>query len=79
MQVSKLALKRYDWVGGARDITCTAGAGAIGFDRLGHRLQDGGVLTHSEIVVTAPDGNIANFLTTSGVAPGVRIVPGTAR
>src|SRR5258708_8075 len=42
----------------ARDVAGPAGAGADRAQRLFHRREDRGVLTHAEIVVRAPDGDL---------------------
>src|SRR6185437_8351424 len=43
----------------ARDVACAAGAGAGLVDRFMHRGTDVGMLAHADIVVGAPDGDLA--------------------
>ena len=46
-------------MGGAGDVAGAAGAGAGAVDRLVHGGDHGGMLAHAEIVVGAPDRDVA--------------------
>ena len=62
VQVGELVLELDVIVGGAGDVARAAGAGADGVDRLVHGGDDGRMLAHAEIVVGAPDGDLARAL-----------------
>jgi hypothetical protein len=47
---------------GAGDVARAAGARALRIDRPAHRLDDGGMLAHGEIVVAAPHRHVARLL-----------------
>jgi hypothetical protein len=59
VQVGQLGLQQGVVVVGARDVAGAARARAAGVDRLLHRLGHLRVLAHAEIVVGAPDGDLA--------------------
>ena len=59
MQVGKLGLELDMVMSCAGDVAGAAGAGADRVDRLVHGGQHDGVLAHAQIVVGAPDGDIA--------------------
>ena len=70
MQVGKLALQHDVIVVGAGDVAGAAGAGAAAVERLVHGGKHGRMLAHAEIVVGAPDGDLAGAV--PGVADGAR-------
>ena len=59
VQVGELALEQHVVVVGAGDVAGAAGAGAAAVDRLVHGVEHGRVLAHAEIVVRAPDRDLA--------------------
>ena len=70
VQVGEFALEQHVVVGGAGDVAGAAGAGAAAVDRIVHRRDDLRVLAHAEVVVRAPDGDVAGAL--ADVAGGAR-------
>ena len=73
VQVGELALQLDVVVRGAGDVARAARAGADGVDRLVHGGDHGRVLAHAEIVVRAPDGDVAGAtlgeVSAAGYAP----------
>ena len=59
VQVGELLLQQHVIVVGARDVAGAAGAGAAAVERLVHRLEHLRMLAHAEIVVRAPDRDLA--------------------
>ncbi len=60
VQLGELALQRHVQGVGAGDVARAAGARALGADRRLHGLDHDGMLAHGEIVVGAPDGDVAH-------------------
>ena len=60
VQRRELALERHVQGVGAGDVARAAGARALGADRRLHRFDHHGMLAHGEIVVGAPDGDVAH-------------------
>ena len=54
MKIGKLLLKDDMQMSGPGDVASAAGSGAVGLDRIRHGVQDGRVLTHSQIIVRTP-------------------------
>jgi len=75
MQRGELALELDMMAIGARDVTRAAGAGAARGYRLVHRHDDIGVLPHAEIIVGAPDGDLAaiGVVECLGESPGAAL------
>ena len=59
VEVGEFALEQNVVVGGAGDVAGAAGARPGAARRLAHRLDHARVLAHAEIVVRAPDGDLA--------------------
>ena len=59
VQVGELALEQHVVVVGAGDVARAAGAGAAAVERLVHGRDHLRMLAHAEIVVRAPDGDLA--------------------
>ena len=59
MQIGELGLERDDGAAVAGDVAGTAGTGAHLPRRLDHRVDDSGMASHPEIVVRAPDHDLA--------------------
>ena len=55
MQIGQLPLQHQMVMRCARDVARAARTRAAGVDRVFHRLPDGGMLTHAEVVVGTPD------------------------
>ena len=70
VQIRKLPLQHHMIVVRSRDIARAAGTRSAAVDRLMHRGRNNGVLAHAEIVVRAPDRDLA--LTVAVMMPGLR-------
>src|SRR5450759_2013865 len=70
MQIGQFLLELYQGVMGARDVAGAAGAGADPGRSLDHGADHFRVLPHAEIVVGAPDHDVARPL--RGMPRGVR-------
>ena len=58
VQVGQFGLEPLVIDGRARDVACAARARASGLERLVHRREDNRMLSHAQIVVAAPDGDV---------------------
>ena len=70
MQIGDLRLQQHVIVVGAGNIAGTAGPGAATVDGCVHGCQDIGVLTHTEIIVGAPDRDLAYLAVHMHGSPG---------
>ena len=77
VQVGELAFEQHVVVRRPRDVARAAGPGAGAAHRVAHGLDHGRVLAHAEIVVRAPDDDLA--LDAAVVAARARKIPGAAR
>ncbi len=75
VQVGELALQQDVVVVGAGDVAGAAGAGAAAVERLVHGGEHLGVLAHAEIVVGAPDRDLAAVARRRGAWRGERRRP----
>jgi hypothetical protein len=64
MQVRELSLERDDGMAVAGDVAGTASPGAHPPCGLGHGIDDSRMASHSEIVVRAPDDDLASIIAT---------------
>ena len=70
VEIGKLLLQQHMVMIGAADIAGATGAGAAAIERAVHGSEHIGMLAHAEIIVRAPDGDVAR---------AVRAVKGRAR
>ena len=70
MQAGELGLELGVIMGIAADVAGSARAGADLVQRRLHRLDDGGMLAHAEIVVGAPDGDRLGAVAAEAVGVG---------
>ena len=54
MEIGKLLLENDVQMSGPGYVASTAGTGAVGLDRIRHRVQNGRVLAHPKIIVRTP-------------------------
>ena len=75
MQVGQFALQQHVIVVGAGDVAGAAGAGAATVERFMHRRQHLRVLAHAEVIVRAPDGDLAGAarVVVLGTGKGARL------
>ena len=59
VQIGQFGLQQQVVVIGAGNVARAARPGAAGLHAIDHRLHHGGVLAHAEIIVRAPDGDVA--------------------